>query len=84
MGKALDYVPTQLTTAFRDAQASEEFQDWLKMQGAVMDIEFPFEDVPEVRDKMFEKDSLNLIEAKLPSPLGVCDTQGGLPRKSVR
>ncbi|MFA4052603.1 MULTISPECIES: hypothetical protein [Mycobacteroides] len=65
MGEAFDYVPTQLTKAFREAQADEKFQGWLKMQEAVMGIEFPIYDLPEVRDSMFTKDSLAIAEAKL-------------------
>jgi hypothetical protein len=65
VGKATDYVPTQLSKAFRDAQSNEQFLSWVKMQDAVMDIEFPYEDAPELRDEMFTKDSLGTIEAKL-------------------
>lgn len=65
MGKTFDYVPVQLTKAFREAQADEKFQGWLKMQEAAMGIEFPIYDLPEVRDSMFTKDSLATVEAKL-------------------
>lgn len=62
---ASDYVPVALTRAFREAQSDEKFQSWLKMQEASMGIEFPIEDVPEVRDSMFTKDSLAVVESKL-------------------
>ena len=65
MGRSFDYVPVQLTKAFRDAQSDEKFRSWLKMQEAVMGIEFPINDLPEVRDQMFAKDSLVTIETKL-------------------
>ncbi|MGY1990402.1 hypothetical protein [Mycolicibacterium fortuitum] len=65
MGSSQDYVPTQLTKAYREAQSDEKFQSWLKMQEAVMEIEFPYHDLPEVRDHMFTKDSLTTIENKL-------------------
>jgi hypothetical protein len=65
MGSTFDYVPIQLTKAFREAQADEKFQGWLKMQEAAMGIVFPIEDAPEVRDSMFTKASLESIEAKL-------------------
>ncbi len=65
MGKASDYVPVQLTKAFREAQADEKFQGWLKMQEAVMGIEFPIYDLPEIRDEMFTKASLPVVENKL-------------------
>jgi hypothetical protein len=65
MGETFNYVPTQLTKAFRDAQADEKFQGWLKMQEAVMGIEFPIYDLPEVRDSLFTKASLAVVEAKL-------------------
>jgi hypothetical protein len=65
VGKRFDYVPTQLTKAFRKAQSDEKFQGWLKMQEAIMDIEFPIYDLPEVADEMFTKDSLEKAEAKL-------------------
>ena len=62
---ASDYVPIALTRAFREAQADEAFQGWLEMQQAVMGIEFPTDDLPEVRDRMFAKDSLAILEEKL-------------------
>lgn len=65
MGESFDYVPTQLTRAFRDAQSNEQFLGWLKMQEAVMEIEFPYVDLPEVRDEMFTKASLATVEQKL-------------------
>ncbi len=65
MGSTFNYVPIQLTKAFRDAQSDEKFQGWLKMQDAAMGIEFPIDDLPEVRNSMFTKDSLALAEAKL-------------------
>jgi hypothetical protein len=40
-------------------------QGWLKMQEAVMGIEFPIYDLPEIRDAMFTKESLASIEANL-------------------
>lgn len=65
MGKgSLDFVPMQLTKAFRQAQSDQQFLGWLKMQEAVMEIEFPF-DVNEVRDQMYTKDSLAVIENRL-------------------
>lgn len=70
MGKSFDYVPTQLTKAFREAQSNEQFQGWLKMQEAVMEIEFPYYDLPDVRETMFTKDSLAIVEQKL---LGLYD-----------
>lgn len=65
MGEASDYVPMALTKAFRDAQADEKFQGWLKMQDASMGIEFPIYDLPEVRDSMYTKESLAVAEQKL-------------------
>ncbi|UHJ57078.1 hypothetical protein LT337_09760 [Mycolicibacterium fortuitum] len=65
MGSTFDYVPIQLTAAFRQAQTDEKFQGWLKMQGAAMEIVFPIEDLPEVADSMFTKNSLATAEAKL-------------------
>lgn len=65
MGSTFDYVPVRLTKAFRDAQADESFLGWLKMQDAVMDIEFPYFDVPEIRGIMFTKASLDVVESKL-------------------
>lgn len=65
MGKVSDYVPIALTRAFREAQTDEKFQGWLKMQEAAVGIVFPIEDVPGVRDSMFTKDSLSIVEAKL-------------------
>lgn len=65
MGSTFDYVPVQLTKAFREAQTDENFQGWLKMQEAVMEIEFPIYDLPDIRDQMFTKDSLAIVEAKL-------------------
>jgi hypothetical protein len=65
LGKASDYVPIQLTKAFREAQSDEKFQGWLKMQDAVMGIEFPIYDLPEVRDSMYTKESLAIVEEKL-------------------
>jgi hypothetical protein len=65
VGKRFDYVPIQLTKAFRTAQSDEKFQGWLKMQEAVMGIEFPVYDLPEVANEMFTKDSLEKAEAKL-------------------
>jgi len=59
------YVPVQLRRAFREAQSGEYFQGWLKMQEAVMEIEFPYEDLPEVRDQMFTRESLDIVEPKL-------------------
>ena len=65
MGSSNDYVPVQLTEAFRQAQADEKFQSWLKMQEAIMGIEFPIYDCPEIRDQMYSKNSLAVIEGKL-------------------
>jgi len=65
MGKSFDYVPVQLTKAFREAQTNEQFLGWLKMQEASMEIEFPYEELPDVRDIMFTKDSLAVVEQKL-------------------
>lgn len=65
MGNSNDYVPIQLTQAFRQAQSDETFQSWLKMQEAAMGIEFPIYDCPEVRDQMYSKDSLPIVETKL-------------------
>ncbi len=65
MGSRFDYVPVRLTKAYREAQADEKFQGWLKMQEAAVDIEFIIEDLPEVRDTMYTKDSLETAEAKL-------------------
>jgi hypothetical protein len=65
MGSTFNYIPVQLTKAFREAQADEKFQGWLKMQEAVMGIEFPIYDLPEIRDDMYSKDSLETVEAKL-------------------
>jgi hypothetical protein len=62
---SLDFVPMQLTKAFREAQTDEKFQSWLKMQDAVMGIEFPIYDVPEIRDQMYTKGSLAIVENKL-------------------
>lgn len=65
MGKASDYVPMQLTKAFREAQSDEKFHGWVKMQDAAMGIEFPIYDLPEVRDSMYTKESLAVVEEKL-------------------
>lgn len=65
MGKSSDYVPVRLTRAYRDAQENEFFLGWLKMQEAVMNIEFPYFDLPEVKDHMFTGDSLRIVENKL-------------------
>ncbi|WP_049924823.1 hypothetical protein [Mycolicibacterium septicum] len=65
MGSTFNYVPIQLTKAFRDAQSDEKFQGWLKMQEAAVGIEFPINNLPEARDSMFTKDILSLAEAKL-------------------
>ena len=65
MGEASDYVPVALTKAFRDAQTDEKFRGWLKMQEASMGIEFPIYDLPEIRDSMYTKDSLPIVEQKL-------------------
>ena len=65
MGYSRQSVPMQLTKAFREAQSDEKFQGWLKMQEAVMEIEFPYYDLPEIRDHMFTKDSLATVENKL-------------------
>jgi len=62
---ALDYVPEQLTKAFRLAQSDERFQGWLKMQEASMEIEFPIYDVPQLRGQMYTPDSLAIVEAEL-------------------
>ena len=53
MGESFDYVPPRLTKAFRGAHSNEQFLGWLTMQEAVMEIEFPYDDLPEVRDSMF-------------------------------
>jgi hypothetical protein len=58
-------VPIQLTKEFREAQSDEKFQGWLKMQDAAMGIEFPIYDLPEVRDSMYTKESLAVVEEKL-------------------
>jgi hypothetical protein len=60
-----NYVPVQLTKAFRDAQTDETFRGWLKMQEAAMDIEFPYHDLPELRGRMFTMESLDVVEVKL-------------------
>ena len=65
MGESFDYVPVQLTQAFRVAQSSERFLGWLRMQEAVMEIEFPYDDLPELRDDMFTRASLPTVEQKL-------------------
>lgn len=65
MGSRFDYVPIQLSRAFREAQSDTNFQSWLKMQDAAVQIEFPIYDLPEIRDQMFTKDSLATVEAKL-------------------
>ncbi|MBS9534034.1 hypothetical protein KIH27_10600 [Mycobacterium sp. M1] len=65
MGKAFEYVPVQLTKAFRAAQSDTRFQGWLKMQEAVMDIEFPIYDLPEISDIMYTRESLEIVEAQL-------------------
>ena len=70
MGESFDYVPTQLTRAFRDAQSNEQFLGWLKMQEAVMEIEFPYYDLPEIREQMYTEASLAIVEQKL---LGLYD-----------
>lgn len=36
MGETFDYVPIQLTRAFREAQNDAKFQGWLKMQEPVI------------------------------------------------
>jgi hypothetical protein len=65
MGSTFDYVPVRLTKAYREAQADEKFQGWLKMQEAAVDIEFIIEDLPEIRDSMYTEDSLETVEATL-------------------
>jgi len=65
MGTADDYIPIQLTRKFRDAQFDNDFQGWLKMQEAAMQIEFPVHDCPEIREDMYSKHSLAVIENKL-------------------
>lgn len=65
MGESFDYVPIQLTKAFRVAQSNEQFLGWLRMQEAVMEIEFPYADLPEVRDEMFTGASLVTVEQSL-------------------
>lgn len=65
MGKTFDYVPVRLTEAYQKAQSDEKFHSWLKMQEASMRIEFPIEDLPEIRDSMYSKDSLETVETKL-------------------
>jgi hypothetical protein len=65
MGSTFDYIPVRLTKAYREAQADEKFQGWLKMQEAAVDIEFIIDDLPEVRDRMYTKESLETAEAKL-------------------
>lgn len=65
MGMVRDSVPMQLSKVFRKVQHDPNFRGWLKMQEAVMEIEFPYTDLPEVRDQMFTKDSLPVVEQKL-------------------
>lgn len=65
MGSKFDYVPVQLTKAFGEAQADETFRSWLKMQEAVLEIEFLIDELPEIRDSMFTEESLTVVEAKL-------------------
>lgn len=65
MGGTHDYVPIQLTRAFRNAQQNRLFRSWLDMQEAVMAIEFPIDDCPEIRDIMFTEESLSVVEGKL-------------------
>ncbi|OHU31698.1 hypothetical protein BKG76_00330 [Mycobacteroides franklinii] len=65
MGSIHDYVPIQLTNAFRRAQQNTKFRSWLDMQDAVMAIEFPFEDCPEVAGMMYTQRSLGVVEAKI-------------------
>lgn len=65
MAKTVNYIPIRTTRAYRDAQSDENFLGWLRMQEAVMDIEFPYVDCPEVRDVMYAKESLPIVEAKL-------------------
>ncbi|TDZ77533.1 hypothetical protein DE4585_04928 [Mycobacteroides salmoniphilum] len=61
MGSIHDYVPIQLTSAFRKAQQNTKFRSWLDMQDAVMAIEFR----PEVSGMMYTKESLEVVEAKI-------------------
>lgn len=65
MGSAHDYIPVQLTGAFRKAQSNKLFRSWIEMQQAVMAIEFPIDDCPGVRDIMFTEMSLGIVEEKL-------------------
>lgn len=65
MGSTHNYIPVRTTRRYREAQTDEKFQGWLKMQSAAMEIVFPIQDVPELRDQMFTPDSLALVESKL-------------------
>lgn len=65
MGGTHDYVPIQLMKSFRKAQDNKLFRSWLDMQDAVMAIEFPIEDCPEVADIMYTEESLAIVENKL-------------------
>ncbi|MCG5432945.1 hypothetical protein LV457_11700 [Mycobacterium sp. MYCO198283] len=65
MGDVTAYVPVQLTRAFRQAQSDPTFQCWLKMQEAAMDIEFPYYDLPGLQGRMFEADTLQVVESAL-------------------
>lgn len=65
MAKSVNYIPIRTTRAYQEAQNDEFFVGWLRMQEAVMEIEFPYVDCPEVLDQMYAKETLPVIEAKL-------------------
>lgn len=65
MGEAHDVVPMQLTKNFRRVQSDPNFRSWLEMQDAVMNIEFPVFDLPEVGDRMYAPETLAVAEQKL-------------------
>lgn len=65
MGATHDYIPIQLTKEFRRAQENKLFRSWLDRQQAIMAIEFPVEDCPEVAGIMYTEESLAVVENKL-------------------
>ncbi|WP_019164908.1 hypothetical protein [Mycobacteroides abscessus] len=65
MGARHDYIPIQLTNEFRRAQENQLFRSWLDRQQAIMAIEFPIEDCPEVAGIMYTEESLAVVENKL-------------------
>ncbi|NMK79138.1 hypothetical protein HHM19_03190, partial [Staphylococcus capitis] len=56
MGATHDYIPIQLTKEFRRAQENKLFRSWLDRQQAIMAIEFPVEDCPEVAGIMYTEE----------------------------